>query len=60
MSQLIIKMNQFEHGGSRIYFEDKDGECDRYLLVDTYRDVEFAKYIKGCVEKYFYPQKEKT
>lgn len=43
--------NQYYHGGSRIYI---DNESDgRILLVDTYYDADFAKYINECALKYF-------
>jgi hypothetical protein len=45
------KYNQYDHGGSRIYADGDSG--DRQLLVDTYYDEAFAKYIDECVRKYF-------
>jgi len=47
----IIKMSQYEHGGSRIYFES-DKDSGRDLLVDTYQDKRFAEYILECVKQY--------
>jgi hypothetical protein len=49
IKKLII--NQYEHGGARIYIDGESGE--RLLLADTYHTPEFALYIYDCIVKYF-------
>ena len=44
-----VKQFLYEHGGSRILFDDDDG---RYLIADTYMSTQFAVDLKGFVEKW--------
>jgi len=46
----FIEISQYEHGGSRIFHNEPE---NRELIVDTYQDENFAKYILDCVKKYF-------
>ena len=48
-----LKFNQYEHGGSRIYYEDKKELNHKELLVDTFYTKHFAEYILNCVKDYF-------
>ncbi len=53
----ILKRNQYEHGGCRIYFECEDGR--RELLVDGYVDKEFSDaLLKFCEEFFIKPERE--
>jgi hypothetical protein len=45
------KFNLYKHGGSRSYIDGDSG--DRQLMVDTYLDADFAKYIDNCTRSYF-------
>jgi len=45
------RYNQYTHGGSRIYIDGESG--DRQLIVDTYYDEDFAKFINEKVQEYF-------
>jgi hypothetical protein len=47
----ILKQNIYDHGGSRIWLESKDGE-KRDLMADTYGNKELALRVKVCVEEY--------
>lgn len=42
---------QYQHGGSRIYLDGESGK--RQLLVDTYYDEDFARFINEKVREYF-------
>ena len=44
-----IFQNIYEHGGSRIWRETKDG---RELLADTYGNADMALAVKKCIEEF--------
>jgi len=45
-----IKHNIYDHGGSKLYTEDKKG--NRNLIVDTYHTKEYAIAIREFTEKW--------
>ena len=45
------KTDFYDNGGSRTFIDGEAGH--RQLIVDTYLDKEFAKYIEKCVREYF-------
>lgn len=55
--ELIV--NNYDHGGSRMYLEDVEKpthplkSADRDLVVDCFQDKEFSDYIEKCVREYF-------
>jgi len=55
-SKLSMKdwtFNQYDHGGSRIYFSGESNQNQRELIVDTFMDKDFAEYINERAREYF-------
>lgn len=53
-----LVVNNYDHGGSRMYFEGRQPEHplkspDRDLIVDTFQDKKFSDYIEKCVKEYY-------
>lgn len=53
-----LVVNNYEHGGSRMYFEGEQPDHplespDRDLIVDTFQDKKFSDYIEKCVKEYY-------
>lgn len=52
-SKRTVNQHIDQHGGSRIWIEHSDGECE--LVADTYQGKEFAEAVKKLTDEWYSP-----
>lgn len=52
-----LVFNNYKHGGSRVYLENKNGQrnliCDTYADKDNYDDMRIKELIHKAIRDYF-------